>query len=467
MNCKFVNIRKYRLEFAAIAVLLVYIFLTMCYQDVTVSARFGVTFVESLFDGEPLSFYYNSNNAGFNVEGANYDILYFIIYGIWDLPVTILSHTIGLDTASAGCLMWYKIPLIAAMFAAIYEICQIAHDLGVDEERDAEIVLISMTTATLFYPVWIACQCDILSILPCLVATRALFQDNIRKSVLWFALALLIKPLVIFWMILAVVYYNRNLIRIAVQCIVAIVPLVITRLAYEFSPSHPHARQPALSEDPSNFYNVTIPIGGGATVSVFILLFLLLCIAAYMHHTNITARQDRIAYLMLLYALWIGFLYFVSIAPNWIAYAAPITILILVLCNDADILLLELVGGLALMIHHILLFPWVYGGGMTYYYLILGGLFSDREQAASGATVAGIVRTFNIQSYEPIVNAASLGCYLAIGYIAYRRLYKGQHAPTEKESGVLTTRVAIWLRILCLYGFVAATLIVLVKILRG
>lgn len=467
MKCHLQGIRRYRIEYICLAVLLVYVFLTMCYQDLTVAARFGVTFVESLFDGEPLSFYYNSNNAGFNVEGANYDILYFILYGIWDLPVTILAHTIGIDTASAGCLMWYKVPIILALLASIYEICQIAHLLGVDPERDAEITLIALTTATFFYPVMIACQCDILSVLPCLIATRALFEDNIRVSVIWFAISLLIKPLVVFWMILAVLYYHRNIVRIVLDCIMAVLPLAITRLAYDCSPSHPHARQPSLSEDPSIFYQLGLPIDNDATASVFILLFLGLCIIAYLHRGSVQAKQDRLKFLLLLYALWTAFLFTVSIAPNWIAYAAPITVLLVVLLGDADVLLLEFVGSMALMVHHMLLRPWVYGGGMTYYYLVMGGLFSDREQAASGSTVAGILRTFNIQNYEPIVNAVSLGCYLAIGYIAYRRLYKEEPVQTDTKPGVISTRVVIWLRILGLYGFVAATIVALMKILRG
>lgn len=467
MKCHLQGIRKYRLEYIAIAVLFVYVFLTMCYQDLTVSARFGVTFIESLFDGEPLSFYYNSNNAGFNVEGANYDILYFILYGIWDLPITILAHTIGIDTASAGCLMWYKIPIILALLASVYEICQLAHLLGVDPDRDAEITLIALTTATFFYPVMIACQCDILSILPCLIATNALFHDNIRKSILWFAMALLVKPLVVFWMILAVLYYHRNIVLVVLDCLVAVMPLAITRLAYEFSPSHPHARQPALSEDPTIFYSLGLPIDNNATASIFILLFLGLCIVAYLHRGGLCSKQERMKFFLLLYALWIGFLYTVSLAPNWIAYAAPITVLIIVLCNDADILLLELIGSLALMVHHMLLRPWIYGGGMTYYYLIFHGLFTDREQAASGSTVAGIIRAFNIQSYEPIINAISLGCYVAIGCIAYRRLYKETPVAADTDRGVISTRVVLWLRILCLYGFAAATIGALLKILNG
>ena len=57
--------------FFFLGALLVFSYLTMCYMDVTVAPRFGVTFIESLFDGKPLSFYANSNMLGINVEGAN------------------------------------------------------------------------------------------------------------------------------------------------------------------------------------------------------------------------------------------------------------------------------------------------------------------------------------------------------------------------------------------------------------
>lgn len=467
MNCRIPGWRKYRLEYLSVIVLLIYVFLTICYQDVTVAPRFGIDFVESLFDGEPLSFYYNSNLAGYNVEGANYDIGYFILYGIWDLPITILKHTIGINTASAGCLLWYKLPLVIAFLAVIREILALAHMMNVDAERDAEIILITMTTATFFYPVWIACQCDILPILLCLMATRTLFQDNTRKCILWFALALLVKPFALFWMILAVLYHNRSLVRIAIECICACLPLLITRMAYEYSPSHPHARQPALSENPAAFWDVTLPLGNNASASIFILIFLLLCIAAYMHRSDLSQQRDRIGFLMLLYVLWTTFVFSVSVAPYWIVYLAPVTVLLLILCNDTDLLLFELLGGVTLIVHHILLTPWVYGGGKTYYDLIFHGLFHDEEQAASGATVAGLVRAFNIQSYESIMNAISLGCYVAIGYIAYRRLLIKQSETTNENAGSVPMRIAIDLRVLALYGFICATLIVLIHILRG
>lgn len=467
MNYRIPDWRKYCLEYLSVIVLFIYVFLTICYQDVTVAPRFGVTFVESLFDGEPLSFYANSNVAGFNVEGANYDIGYFILYGIWDLPVTILKHTIGIDTASAGCLMWYKLPLVIAFLAVIHELLAIAHLLGADHKHDAEIILITITTATFFYPVWIACQCDILPILLCLAATRALFLNNVRQSILWFALALLVKPFALFWMLLAVLYHNRNLVRIVKECVCACLPLGITRLAYEFSPSHPHARQPALTENPAAFWDVTLPIGNGSSASVFIIVLMLVFIAAYIHRSDLSQQRDRIVFLLLLYIMWTSFVYTVSVAPYWIVYMAPVTVLLLALCNDADLLLLDLLGGATLIVHHILLTPWVYGGGKTYYDLLLHGLFTDEEQAASGATVAGIIRAFNIQSYEPVINAVSIGCYAAIGYIAYRRLVDGRSVKTDHESYVISTRVAIWIRILFLYAFIAATLITLIHILRG
>lgn len=467
MKCQLPDIRKYRLEYICIAVLFVYVFLTMCYQDVTVAPRFGIDFVESLFDGEPLSFYYRSNLAGYNAEGANYDIGYFILYGIWDLPITILKHTIGIDTASAACLMWYKVPLILALLVSIHELLALSHLLGVSSDRDAEIMLITLTTATVFYPVWVACQCDILPITLCLIATHALFEDHTRQALLWFALALLVKPFAVFWLILAVLYCNRNILVIGIKCVLAAVPFLVTRLAYEYSPSHPHARQPALTENPDVFWDLTIPIGNDSSVSVFILLFVVICIAAYLHRGAMTARKDRIGFLLLLYAMWTGFVFTVSVAPYWIAYAAPAIILLLVLCGDADLLWLDLVGGLALIAHHILLTPWVYGGGMTYYYLIFHSLFSDREQAASGATVAGILRRFNIQSYDPVVNAVSLGCYLAIGIIAYRRLFLERPVPADTKNAARSTRIVLWFRILALYGFVAATILVLLTILHG
>jgi|GEM_PF-1590851 len=490
------NLRTY---FIFLGALLIFSYLTMCYMDVTVAPRFGVTFIESLFDGKPLSFYANSNMLGINAEGANYDMGYFILYGIWDIPVYLLNHFFGVDTGSAGCLLWYKLLLVIFLFASIWQIRAITELCGAgvtggisgnkpDESSAAglnlshgdDLTLLYLTAPTIFFPVFVACQCDIMPIFFSLAATRRFMQGQYRQCIGLMAIAMTFKPFPLFWLLLLILYKNRNPFKIIFDFACGCSLFVLSRLLYKYSPSFPDARQAAMTEDPKTFFAVTFPAGAGE-VSVFFVAVLLIYIVAYAHQSRSENKGEEAAaqamsvtgsdhyrdnqkLLLCLYGIWTSFVLFVPMPPYWSIYFAPAAVLLIYLCQDETMMLVELIGSAALTATYILDFSWVYGGGRTFYYLLLHGLFENEQQAADGNTIAGLLRAFNIQSYEPILNAIYAACFIYIGISAYKKLMNKENVTTDiNESGL---KMNFALRLLFLYGFVLVTLGAMVMTLQ-
>ena len=113
------NIRAVkRSDVLAGMVALLVCFFTMYYADITVTSRFSLIFLDSLFDGSPLSFYSNALASGIAPEGAVYDIGMYIIFAVWNLPVWILQKTARLNAMSVGALLWVKLlPVLCAFLS--------------------------------------------------------------------------------------------------------------------------------------------------------------------------------------------------------------------------------------------------------------------------------------------------------------------------------------------------------------
>lgn len=403
--------------------------LLMFYQDGTVGPRFGLYFLDSLFDGKPFSFYGVALQAGINEEGANYDIGFYLLYGLWELPIWIFRHFAYINETSPLCLIWYKLLPVLFLFHSAKLIRDIAELLGFTYETQkvcSEWYLFSPLT---FFPIFVACQCDIIPLTLCLAATKYWMKGDFHKPLILFACAMLTKPFAIFWLLLYCIMENRKILQILGNFLFCVFPMLIFRFLYYFSPSFPAARRPAKSENISLFLDSSVPLGSGA-LSLFVFTLLILYLYAWMNPHFTSSKTDskqahNRSIVFLLWSIWLSFILFVGVAPYWIIYFAPFSILILPYCHDSTkAAFLDLTAGSALILHFIFIYPWVYGGSMTYGYSFLSRIASNAHIYESGITLAGVLRTFRIDRLLPAITALYTASWLICGSSAIINTYK-------------------------------------------
>ena len=129
------------------------------YADLTVTAQYSLTLIDSLFDGEFASFYKNAMNSGIAPEGAVYDIGIYLVFAVWGFPVWILKKIFGISVLAAGGLLWFKVLLVLFAVGNAIVTEKIAKELKIVTDGMRFFLFLSL----LFnFPIFVAAQYDVI-----------------------------------------------------------------------------------------------------------------------------------------------------------------------------------------------------------------------------------------------------------------------------------------------------------------
>ena len=91
------------------------------YNDIIVTTRHGINFWDILLNGDFLAFYDRNVTASGNtvysdVQGCAYNILVYIVFAIWNLPLYLMERFASVDVMnSIPCLAYAKLLPVAAV----------------------------------------------------------------------------------------------------------------------------------------------------------------------------------------------------------------------------------------------------------------------------------------------------------------------------------------------------------------
>lgn len=429
---------------AALLGIMLFHIVAVCYADITVYARYGLIFLDSLFDGKAFSFYMNAEAAGIAPKGAVYDIGLYFIYGIWNIPLWIIDKVVGINPIGVGALLWYKILLVIFLIFCMIRMYDIGKLLGLSEEKSAFGSMCFAASLLTFMPIYVASQCDVIPLAFLLSAVYYIFNNDKTKMLIYVALALLTKPFSFLMLVLLVVLYQKNILKIILEILLGAFPMLFFKIVYSMVQGTVKGAESHMVSSLEQFLEVQIP-GGNGSISLFVVGYIILLIMAYLSDMKTFHKYEgaqlqyffRRKTVIYLYFLWFVFCIFARIYPYWAIYLAPFAILVMLLNKDTEnAMLFELIfeGGLTLML--IMNFSWVYGGEKTYTYTILSDMVKKSIEADGGVTVAGVLRRFKVDMLMPAINAATLVCGAVVGILALKDSYQGIEEPEEvKKSG--------------------------------
>lgn len=436
---------------AGVACISLFHLLAVYYADIIVYARFGLTFLDSVFDGEIFSFYRNAAASGIAPEGAVYDIGLYLVYGIWNIPLWVMDKLVGIDPVGVGALLWYKVLLIVFQFVCMVKMYDIGKLLGLSEKETAFAAVCFSASLLVFMPIYVASQCDVIPLAFLLSALYHILSGNRKKMLFYIAIALLTKPFSLLMLVLLVVLYEKNIFKILWQLLLGVFPMLSLKILYSMVPGAVKSSETHIMLSLDAFLSAQIP-SGNAPISLFVVGYMVLVVIAYLSQVYIVEENQskelqyffRRRTVIYLFFMWLNFCIVAGICPYWAIYLAPFAIWVMLFCKDVEkAMLLELGFEIGLTAILIMNFSWVYGGEKAYTYTMLSGIIKNIVETKGGVTVAGMLRHLKFDMLLPAISAVTTVCAVAIGVLAIKDNCETQEAGKE-ESNINKEKVKLF-----------------------
>lgn len=456
MKIERIELKKYKLsvlEVVFLSIALGFMFLTMFYADLTVTAQFSLTLIDSLFDGKFASFYNNALAMGIAPEGAVYDIGIYLVLAVWGIPVWILKSFLGIDVLSIGSLLWFKLLLVFFAIGCGIIIGKIAEEIDVKKEYAEKMWIFSLL---FIFPVFVAAQYDIIPLLFMLNAILYAIRGNMKYCIVNFAIAFTMKPFALMTFLVVVLIKEKNIFKIAKDGIISIIPLAICKIIYMLNPVNNASNNTFLASMFGKLLEIGIDVGNGR-ISLFCLFLFIICIAAYLYESKNEPEKDGKWIIWLLYLTWMNFCVFTSAYPYWIIYMAPFMVLV-VLYDELKLnflLVMDLIINVGIIAIMTFRYSWVYGGTDTFSYLILKPWRNIKEDVGS---IGNLLSILKLDTFIPTIYAIVLGALLVVAYIGYIHMKKETVNAMAEEK---INKLHWWIRIIFLYGWCAVCILLL------
>jgi hypothetical protein len=393
----------------------------------------------------------------------SYGITIYTIYAVWSIPVWIINHIMGIENLVAiPILIWYK--LLLALFAvwSVYLVGKIAEIVCGDKKE--EIQLQYVCSVFFVFPIFAIAQCDIIGLCFVLLGIRAYLQEENKKFILYFAVAMTMKYFALFIFIPLVLYRYRRLNKMAVALGAGIVLIAISMLIIMNSTGG----SAAIKDDSYyvnnhmlefNYFNIEIGNFYGP-IGLFGLFYMITCIIAYIVPNNEKNQKTQ-------YTIWLclaGYMCFFIFYPcnfYWYILLAPFLILQSYIHPKKRKvnLLLEIIFTNAFILSFLFIQDWVFMGSGTFSYLgmsKIGSAASDNLIKVALGNAAGILKSF-MPTVHGIIYASAF-MLLILNFPGLK--YNINESDEEIEQDV---RIITWIRIAAVYIWIALAIVGIIK----
>jgi len=425
-------------------------FITFLYGDVKATFEHSFNFLDSVFAGRPQDFYQIAiDNSTFG-HPAVYDVPIYAIFGIWNIPTYLLyrfSDFNYLDSTPAQ--LWLKLMLVVFALVAARLMMAIAKTIGVSASRSKWVAFYFLSSMSLFVPVFVIVQYDIISVTLMLAGILAYMQGKTRSFLLWFLAANTLKLFGLFIFIPLVLLREKRLPRALGQIVVGILGLVLCRLLYR--------GDLAFEASTGGFTDLMLDrlrVAGftwqsSLPVPLFVVFIVGLAIFAYAKR----ASGQRELHAFAIYISLAAFLVFCAIVPlnpYWIALVAPFSVLI-IFANPRHLTLnslLEISIGSSLFLIYMLVGYSMYNAGI--FRDLVFGQFVPPASPQRFSTPGEILTALGVGGNNVIFLVGfMIACVLAVLILNYPRAAFVDGMPNTERI----KRSVVWIRLAALAGF--------------
>ncbi|MDO5555873.1 MAG: hypothetical protein Q4G09_04340 [Clostridia bacterium] len=424
-----------------------FLFLCFMYSDIIYTTAHSNNIFTALLQGNFFGVY--EVNYGFTLTeffstpvNVVYDLPIYIFFMIWNFPVWIIQNILKINLlTNLFSLLWTKSLLIFFLFACSCVVKKICRKLNIKETLIKWIILIFVSSPLVFSSLFIIGQYDIIALFFILLGIYAYMNNDYKKFILWFAIAIPLKLFAIFAFIPLVLLKEKKITKIILSIICGCLILAVSRFFSSLMPYYIESTELFNSGMLDRLLSTSVLQINLGEASAFFIAYFILCIFCYIKSVDSENLLKK-------YAIYIPFASFsilfllVLYHPFWLIYTTPF-FAILLFINPKYFkvnLILDMVMSASALISQIYYFYWCFGAKQINNMLI-PHLFGYKEDMTM--TVKDILENLQISKFLPAVLAAYFACVVCMLIINFPK-----DIEHNKSEEFVIERSVIWSRML-------------------
>lgn len=448
-------------DWALLGIILLGAYAFFLYGDVRATFEHSFNFLDSVLQGRIGDFYRIAIEHTSTGHPAVYDIPLYLLFGLWNLPTYILYRITGFQyLLSTPAQLWLKTMMVLAALLAAKVLVDIARDLGVSRQRSKWVAFFFLSSMTLFVPVFVIVQYDIIMIVFILLGLRAYLRGRLGRFLLWFAIANTLKLFALFIFVPLLLLREKRLRVVALQVVVGLIGLVGCRAIYHGDVAYKASTGGFMSSMLQRLTAVGVP-WQSSMIPIFVVFMVGIVIFAYLRRPQGTKALAADAVYICM-AIYLVFATVVPLNPYWAVMVSPFAVLIIFL-NPRHVLLnsaLEVGVGTALFLMY------TFTGFSMYNRSILDQLLLPHLMTPTAQpryeTPAQFLDVMGISRQGSFIVGFMIACALAFLFINFPRtemvekLGQGERVPRSAAWSRLTMPAAFSALVLLPYFVPAA-----------
>lgn len=331
----------HKTEWVLLVPILFVAFVIFLYVDMTNTIDNSVSFIKAVFSGRFFDYYEFSVEESKTNFAANYNLIIYIICGIWDLPFYFLSRALGREYLDwpLACL-WSKTMIIfftVMMSFAVYKIVYLIKKSRADAKM---AVLLLLSNMGVFYPVFITSQLDVISLTFMLFGLYFYLKKDMKLFFLMFLIAVPCKMFAFLMVLPLILIRQKNLLKAGGVWVLTAGLIVVEKLIYRGSVIYQYALSTQGYDAITSLLDSYVPVG--RDIVPFVALYIALVVFCYITHNDDPGRV-----VFFCFFIWGSFMAFVGASTYWIILMVPFLV-INILVNDRFFgvnVLLDTIGG--------------------------------------------------------------------------------------------------------------------------
>ena len=397
--------------------LMVLLLFSHAYNDILITARHGINFWNILFDGDILHFfelnYVVSGNNYYNIiQGCAYNILYYVIFAVWNIPMAVLNAFTDVDVMNnIICIAYMKSLTVAAMLTSVIILQKILLLLNGDRRDQKLVSFLYLTSSLMMAVVFIVCQYDLISVVFQLFGVQAFLEKKDKRFVLFFGIAFCLKYFSILLFMPLLLLRHKRIISWITAIIGMMIPWALTSLP--FAKSYDRLATELTDDLVGKLFSYS-----GSGYSLFVVFYCLLLVWCFLQEDDESFSRKVVWAGFVTYGLFCslldGYLY-------WTVMFAPFMVLLIsqvpryLYLN----LLLETLGYACLVVGHMIHYRNFFFGD-TMKSMIMSRIVSERALNYDGSWVYFIMGQLGMKEWVfPACNSVFFAAVVAMAFLGY------------------------------------------------
>lgn len=396
--------------------LMLLLLLSHTYNDILVTAQHGINFWNILFDGDithffELNYVASGNNYYSAVQGCAYNILLYIIFAIWNIPLALLSAFTSVDVMNnILCIAYIKLLTVAAMVASVIILQKIFALLDVNKEQYGLLSLLYLTSTLMVSVVFVISQYDLISVVFQLLGVQAFLEKKDKKFVFFFGIAFCLKYFSVILFLPLLLLRKKRIFSWIKSMVGMLLPMAVSSLP--FINSYDLFSVELTGDLLTKLFNF-----GGRGYSLFVILYCFLLVWCFLQNEDSLGQKTVWAAFVaygLFFSLLDGYLY-------WAIMFAPFMVLMIALMPRYLYLnlLLETLGYACMVMGHLFMYSNFFFGD-TMKSMLMSRIVSERALNYEGSLIYHIVRQFSEKAWIfPACNSVFIAAIAVMAFLGY------------------------------------------------